>query len=110
MAATTSNYGVAPGNKEHKNGVHSDMKRHTIISLIRIIVLGTAITSIAAAQQGTKDGQWLSYGGDKGSTKYAPLDQIARDNFSNLEIAWQGTSIDADLASRDDCTRRPGRL
>ncbi|MCH7908285.1 MAG: pyrroloquinoline quinone-dependent dehydrogenase [Candidatus Hydrogenedentes bacterium] len=86
------------------------MKRHTIISLIRIIVLGTAITSIAAAQQGTKDGQWLSYGGDKGSTKYAPLDQIARDNFSNLEIAWQWTSIDAELAARDDFKLRPGKF
>jgi quinoprotein glucose dehydrogenase len=41
------------------------------------------------AQSGTKNGEWRSYGGDLGSTRYAPLDQINAENFSKLEIAWR---------------------
>lgn len=72
----------------------------------RILVLGMLLScighgSIAVAQQGTTDGQWLSYGGDKGSTKYAPLDQITPDNFGSLEIAWQWESIDTDVTAQD---------
>jgi quinoprotein glucose dehydrogenase len=43
----------------------------------------------AAAQTGTKNGEWRSYGGDLGHTRYAPLDQINAANFKNLEIAWR---------------------
>lgn len=42
-----------------------------------------------AAQQGTADGEWRVYGGDAGHTRYAPLDQIDRDNVADLEIAWR---------------------
>ncbi|MDP7690213.1 MAG: pyrroloquinoline quinone-dependent dehydrogenase [Vicinamibacterales bacterium] len=48
----------------------------------------------ADAQYGAQDGEWRSYGGDVGSTKYSPLDQITRDNFDQLEIAWRWTSVD----------------
>ncbi len=47
------------------------------------------------AQQGTKDGQWPSYGGDVGSTRYAPLDQIDKDNFNDLRVVWTWDSPDA---------------
>src|SRR5689334_24169372 len=40
------------------------------------------------AQSGAKNGEWRTYGGDLGSTRYAPLDQINADNFSKLEPAW----------------------
>ncbi len=43
----------------------------------------------ARGQSGTKNGEWRNYGGDLGSTRYAPLDQINADNFSKLEIAWR---------------------
>jgi quinoprotein glucose dehydrogenase len=43
----------------------------------------------ARGQSGTKNGEWPTYGGDLGSTRYAPLDQINADNFSKLEIAWR---------------------
>ena len=49
------------------------------------------------AQYGTGSGDWPSYGGDTGSTKYSPLNQITTENFEQLEIAWTWTSIDADL-------------
>ena len=40
------------------------------------------------AQQGAKGGEWRAYSGDTGSTRYAPLDQITRDNVKNLQVAW----------------------
>ena len=58
--------------------------RWTLVGLA--IVLGTAI---AAAQQGARGGEWTRYGGDAGTTKYAPLDQINKDNFNTLEVAWR---------------------
>ena len=46
-------------------------------------------TVVLGAQQGTRDGQWRSYSGDAGSTKYAPLDQINKDNVAQLRVAWR---------------------
>jgi quinoprotein glucose dehydrogenase len=43
----------------------------------------------AAAQQRVADSEWRTYGGDLASTRYAPLDQINKDNFSTLEVAWR---------------------
>ena len=39
------------------------------------------------AQQGTQGGDWKAYGGDEGSTRYSPLDQINRDNIKDLRVA-----------------------
>ena len=58
----------------------------------RATLVATAVISMAAAlsgQSGTRNGEWTTYGGDLGSTKYAPLDQITAANFSSLEIAWR---------------------
>jgi quinoprotein glucose dehydrogenase len=33
--------------------------------------------------------EWATYGGDSASRRYRPFDQINRDNFSKLEIAWR---------------------
>ena len=44
---------------------------------------------MVCAQTGTKGGEWHTYGGDLGSTRYAPLAQINASNFSNLEVAWR---------------------
>ncbi|SVD32219.1 uncharacterized protein METZ01_LOCUS385073, partial [marine metagenome] len=35
------------------------------------------------------NGEWRYYGGDLGSTKYSPIDQIDRDNVGDLQIAWR---------------------
>jgi len=47
------------------------------------------------AQYGATNGEWRSYGGDLGSTKYSPLDQIDASNFSDLQVAWRWESVDA---------------
>jgi len=32
--------------------------------------------------------EWLHYGGDAGGSKYSPLDQINRNNITQLKVAW----------------------
>src|SRR5215471_16810857 len=43
----------------------------------------------ASAQVKAKLGEWWTYGGDLASTRYSALDQINKDNFKNLEVAWR---------------------
>lgn len=54
------------------------------------VLLGCALllTAAVGAQQGTANGEWRRIGGDGGSTRYSPLDQIDPQNVSNLKIAW----------------------
>ena len=54
-------------------------------------ILGTvfAVALPVLAQQGAKNGEWRTYGGDLGNTHYSPLDQISAANFDKLEIAWR---------------------
>ena len=42
-----------------------------------------------AAQHGTTGGEWRTWGGDLGVTRYAPLDQITAANFKQLEVVWR---------------------
>jgi quinoprotein glucose dehydrogenase len=35
------------------------------------------------------DGEWRTYGGDLGSARYRAFDQINKDNFNDLEVAWR---------------------
>src|SRR6202034_2230547 len=41
------------------------------------------------AQSGAKNGEWPTYGGDLGNTRYSPLDQISGANFNKLQVAWK---------------------
>jgi len=41
-----------------------------------------------AGQKGAKQGQWLSYSAENGSTGYSAVDLINRDNVKNLQVAW----------------------
>ena len=54
-----------------------------------IPVLLSLVATVALAQYGAKNGDWPTYGGDLGSTRYSPLAQINADNFKDLEIAWR---------------------
>jgi len=54
------------------------------------LLAAAALTTVQAdAQQGAPGGQWPTYGGDLGHTRYAPLSQIDASNFSQLDIAWR---------------------
>jgi len=63
------------------------MKRGTTYTRAIAAVLLSSVT--LAAQQGTRGGEWPTYGGDLGHTRYAPLDQITAANFGTLEVAWR---------------------
>jgi len=54
------------------------------------VVTAVLVGSVTlAAQQGAPAGEWPTYGGDLGHTRYAPLDQITAANFAGLEVAWR---------------------
>ena len=70
------------------------------IPSLRLVTAVCALLLAAApalAQYGATDGEWRSYGGDLGSTKYSPLAQIDADNFDELQIAWRWQSADGSL-------------
>ena len=68
------------------------MIRTTLIcSLVALASLGAQSRRPAAV------GDWVSYGGTNWSQKYSPLDQITRDNFKSLTVAWSWTSPDFEI-------------
>jgi quinoprotein glucose dehydrogenase len=70
-----------------------------VILLTGLLVMTPGRASLLA-QRGAQNGEWRAYGGDKGGTKYSPLDQITRDNFASLKIAWRWKTPDAFLSKR----------
>ena len=75
--------------------------RHS--GMVMVVVAAHAWgASVALAQQptspwqtyDTSNGEWRSYAGDIAGTKYSPLEQIDRDNFGDLELAWEWMSVD----------------
>ncbi len=57
---------------------------------------GSIPLSLPVADRGTTPisatkgvGEWTTYGADLASTRYSPLDQINKDNFKQLQIAWR---------------------
>ena len=65
------------------------MSRRLRIAALASIGLMLGTTAGVHGQSGTKKGEWPTYGGDLGHTRYAPLDQITPANFSTLEVAWR---------------------
>ncbi len=45
------------------------------------------VLPLRPAEEGSA-GEWRSYGGDAGGTKYSPLDQINKKNVARLQQAW----------------------
>jgi quinoprotein glucose dehydrogenase len=68
------------------------MKHRTLRTARRPLLLVSALvwaTVGVGAQSGAKNGEWRTYGGDLGMTRYAPLDQITAANFGKLQVAWR---------------------
>ena len=47
----------------------------------------------AIAQQGMRNGEWHSWGGDLGSTRYSSLDQIDATNAKKLQVVWRWKAL-----------------
>lgn len=54
----------------------------------------------AHAQYGAPDGEWHTWGGDHGFTRYSALDQISRENVSDLQAVWRWRALP--LGNRQD--------
>ena len=61
------------------------MNRSALVVFLTTVLLLPA----SFAQQGAPDGEWPTYGGDLGHTRYSALDQIDASNFSDLSVAWE---------------------
>ena len=57
--------------------------------LAALALLTLSFPLLLRSQSGTQGGEWRVYGGDTGSTKYSPLDQINAGNVSELKIIWR---------------------
>ena len=67
----------------------SSCPRARIASLALVAGFALAAASASAQMRGTENGDWRYWGGDEGSTRFAPLDQIDASNVADLEIAWR---------------------
>lgn len=76
----------------------NDQLTKTALSIALCATLLSSRPAVAASP-GTESssGEWHYYGGDAGSTKYSPLDQINRANVGELKIAWSWDSPDQPL-------------
>ncbi len=70
------------------------MRHRTFMAACTLSLL---LSATSQAQRGTSGGQWPNHSGDKGSTKYAPLDQISRSNVRNLHVAWRRPAVADEL-------------
>ena len=67
-------------------------RRHVVKFGVAALGIATCLSSGAGAQRAAAaaaTGEWRTYGGDLRSTRYSALDQINKDNFSTLEVAWR---------------------
>ena len=73
--------------------MHDPIRRRSARSpllLLSVLSLFSVVCAVhLVAQHGATNGEWRYYGGDAGTTKYSPLDQINADNFKTLEVAWR---------------------
>ncbi len=65
------------------------MSRNSVVRRAPLAGLLICLSVSLFGQSGAKNGEWSTYGGDLGSTRYSPLDQINASNFSKLEVAWR---------------------
>src|SRR5262249_1214156 len=77
--------------------MEASMRHRTFIATCTISLL---LSTTTQAQRGTSGGQWPNHSGDKGSTKYAPLDQINTSNVRSLHVAWRRPAVADELRTQ----------
>ncbi len=65
------------------------IQRNLRVIAIVSIIGGLVWANARVSGQSKKPGEWPTYGGDLASTRYSPLDQITKENFNKLEVAWR---------------------
>src|SRR5262245_63688662 len=81
---------------------------------LRTRLLPVAVLLMAALGMWTRTGRaadaksdWPAYAGDKGSTKYSPLDQINATTVKNLRVAWRQSAMPEELRAAFPGTQGP---
>ena len=82
--------------------VVSVLASFSVSVLVSFLVAVLPSATVLHAQRGAPEGTWPAYGGDAGSTKYAPLDQINAENVDQLQVVWRWTTSDAAVLSDTD--------
>ena len=76
------------------------MPRRLRLFVLPALTLAAVLAGTSVGMSGQAAGkmtEWRTYGGDLASRRYAPLDQINRDNFKNLKVAWIWKSPDFEI-------------
>jgi quinoprotein glucose dehydrogenase len=60
-----------------------------LVRLFGVVCVVSCAAVTLVGQTGASNGEWRTYGGDLGHTRYAPLDQINAANFNKIEVAWR---------------------
>src|SRR4026208_123077 len=63
---------------------------------VPFILIGLAVWTLTGGAADA-DRDWPAYAGDKGSTKYSPLEQINKDTIKNLRVAWTRSGLPEEL-------------
>jgi quinoprotein glucose dehydrogenase len=65
-------------------------------SVLAVVTVACIVLGVGGASSNAQNGrssapiiQWPTYGGNLASHRYSPADQITKDNFNTLQIAWR---------------------
>lgn len=81
--------------------------RNTLATAVLLITCSGAWSQVASDEARAPQSDWPAYGGSIRATKYSPLDQINRDNVSELRIAWRQSAIPTALREGLDVVNVP---
>jgi len=66
--------------------------RQGLAAIVGALAAAAALSMASPAEaqrQGTENGELRYWGGDEGSSRYSPLDQIDASNIEDVEVAWR---------------------
>ncbi len=66
----------------------STVRSGAVLAIVGVLIIGWADPALSQ-RKGTENGEWHYWGGDEGSSRYSPLDQINAENVASLEVAWR---------------------
>jgi quinoprotein glucose dehydrogenase len=72
--------------------------------MMRLILLAAGLFAAVGATHAGDTADWPNPGNDKAGTRYAAIDQINRDNVSQLKVAWTFKTGDSGPGTTIECT------
>ena len=81
----------------NRNTMHQQNSRLQLSvtrTLTKLIVVVLSLEAVLSHADEHENYDWAHYGNDPGHSKYAPLEQINKNNVHELEVHWNWVSID----------------